>query len=148
MATNIEKEIGWDDIIEKDSEFTLLPEGDCDFEVLAYERGRHGGSEKLPPCNKAVLSIRLESPDGETTIKHNLFLHKKTEGMLCEFFASIGLRTKGEQYKMNWNDVPGSRGRCKIGIHKWTRDDGSEGTNNEIKKFYEKEAKGFEPGKF
>ena len=40
--------------------------------------------EKLPPCNKAILSIRIENEEGQaTTIKHNLFLHSKCEGMLC-----------------------------------------------------------------
>ncbi len=28
--------LGWDDQIEKDSEFTLLQEQDCDFEVVEF----------------------------------------------------------------------------------------------------------------
>jgi hypothetical protein len=51
------REYSWDDQIEKDSEFILLPEGDYDFEVMSFERGRHAGSDKLPPCNKAILAI-------------------------------------------------------------------------------------------
>lgn len=148
MATNIGREFGWDDSIEKDSEFTLLPDGDYNFEVTAIERGRHAGSDKLPPCNKATVSLRIEGPDGETTIRHNLFLHSIVEGLLCAFFASIGQRKKGERITMNWNAVVGSTGRCKIGTRKWTGDKGDEFTSNDIKKFYEKEAKGFEPGKF
>lgn len=147
MATT-GREYSWDDQIEKDSEFTLLPEGDCDFEVISFERGRHTGSDKLPPCNKAILTIKLECPEGETTIKHNLFLHSSVEGILCAFFSAIGQRQKGEKISMNWGAVTGSRGRCKVGIRKWTGGDGVERPSNEIKKFYEKEAKGFEPGKF
>lgn len=100
MSEVIERELGWDDEIEKDGpEFVLLPEGDYSFEVVGFERARHNGSEKLPACNKAVLTIRLTSDDGEksTTIKHNLFLHSKTEGMLCAFFTAIGQRKKGEK---------------------------------------------------
>jgi len=135
---DIEREIGWDDQIEKDGpEFTILPEGDYDFEVTEFERARHAGSEKLPACNKAVVHIKIEGPEGISTIKHNLFLHSKTEGMLCAFFTAIGQRKKGEKVSMNWNAVVGSRGRAKVGIKKWKNDNGVEMTFNEIKKFYE-----------
>ena len=127
-----DRELGWDDTIERDSaDFITVPAGDYDFEVIEFERGRHNGSEKLPPCNKAVVHIKITTPQGVTVIKHNLFLHTKTEGMLCEFFASIGQRKKGEKLKMNWNMVPGSHGRAKVGIRTYN---GNE--YNEIKKFY------------
>ena len=151
MNNNIERELGWDDQIQNDGpEFVVLPAGDYDFEVTNFERGRHNGSDKLPPCNKAIIHIRMEAPEGETTIKHNLFLHTKTEGMLCAFFTAIGQRKKGEPLKMNWNSVIGSKGRAKIDVKKWTYD-GKEYEGNEIKKFYEPTegpAKGFEAGRF
>lgn len=147
-----EYELGWDDHIENDSpDFVVLPEGDYDFEVVEFERGRHPGSEKLPACNKATVHIKIEGPEGVSIIKHNLFLHSITEGMLCAFFAGIGQRKKGERLKMNWNAVKGSKGRAKIGIKKWTNDKGNEMTFNEIKKFYEpveSPSKGFEAGRF
>lgn len=150
MNNTPEREFGWEDIIENDGpEFTLLPEGDYDFKVLSFERARHPGSAKLPPCNKAIVHIEIDSPEGRTVIKHNLFLHSKCEGMLCAFFSAIGQRKRGEQLRMNWNTVPGSTGRCKVGIHTWTKDDGSEGKTNEIKRFYEAEEKPkFTPGAF
>ena len=89
--SDFERELGWDDEIEKDSEdFLLLPEGDYDFVVESFERGRHNGSEKLPACNKAMLKLRIDTPDGTALINHNLFLHTKTEGMISAFFTSIG----------------------------------------------------------
>lgn len=89
--SDFEKEFGWDDEIEKDSdEWVLLPEGDYDFTVTAFERGRHQGSDKLPPCNKAILTLKVEGKEGTATITHNLFLHSKTEGMLSAFFCAIG----------------------------------------------------------
>lgn len=132
-------ELGWNDQIENDSpDFVILPEGDYPFEVVAFERARHPGSEKLPACNKAVVDIRVAGQEGITTIKHNLFLHTRTEGMLCAFFAGIGQRQKGQRVTMNWNQVIGSKGRCKIGIREWTNDKGEKKTFNEIRKFYEK----------
>lgn len=150
MINNEGYEIGWEGQIQNDSpEFVLLPEGDYDFEVTGFERGRHQGSDKLPACNKAIVSIKIEGPEGEATIKHNLFLHSTTEGLLCAFFTGIGQRKHGEKFTMNWNRVVGSRGRAKVGIKKWTYD-GKEFTGNEIKKFYEPEDKalGFQPGRF
>nr|DAN07973.1 MAG TPA: Protein of unknown function (DUF669) [Caudoviricetes sp.] len=150
MNNTPEREFEWEDVIENDGpEFILLPEGDYDFKVLSFERARHPGSTKLPPCNKAIVHIEIDSPEGRTVIKHNLFLHSKCEGMLCAFFSAIGQRKRGEQLRMNWNTVSGSTGRCKVGIRTWTKDDGSEGKSNEIKRFYEAEEKPkFTPGEF
>lgn len=137
-----EREFGWEDQIENDgADFEVLPEGDYDFEVVGFERGRHPGSDKLPPCNKATLNIKIKGAAGQTTIKHNLFLHTKTEGLLCAFFVGIGQRKHGEKLTMNWNTVVGSTGRCKIGVRKWKKETGEESTFNEIRKFYEPEAK-------
>lgn len=138
-------ELGWDSPIENDSpDFVLLPEGDYDFEIIEFERGRHPGSDKLPPCNKAIVSVKIEAPEGISIIKHQLFLHSKTEGMLCAFFTGIGQRKKGEKVTMNWNKVVGARGKAKVGIKEW---DGKQ--YNEIKRFYEPvEGKGFEAGRF
>lgn len=147
------RELGWEDQIEKDSpEFVILPEGDYDFEVVNFERARHGGSDKLPPCNKAIIHIRIEGPEGVSTIKHNLFLHSITEGMLCAFFTAIGQRKKGERVTMNWSKVIGAKGRAKVGVREWTNDEGRKMSVNEIKRFYEPEEKaqpvGFEAGRF
>jgi len=148
-----ERELGWEDPIENDGpDFEILPEGDYDFEVVGFERGRHTGTEKMPPCNKAVVSIKITGAAGQSTIKHNLFLHTKTEGLLCAFFTGIGLRSHGQKVTMNWNKVVGSKGRCKVYINKWTDKDGKPRENNKIKKFYEPKSDsgqtGFVPGQF
>lgn len=142
-------ELGWDDQIQNDSpDFAVLPEGDYDFEVVEFERARHAGSAKLPPCNKAVVHIKVEGAEGVSIIKHNLFLHSITEGMLCAFFTAIGQRKKGEKVTMNWNRVVGSKGRAKVGIRKWTNDQGEIREYNEIKRFYEPEVPTYQAGRF
>jgi hypothetical protein len=148
----IDRELGWEESIQKDSpEFVLLPEGDYDFEVIKFERGRHPGSDKLPACNKATVSIKVEGPEGVAIIEHKLFLHTKTEGLLCSFFTGIGQRQHGEKINMNWNKVVGSKGRCKIGQRSYTNDAGKTLQFNDIKKFYdpkELQAPKFEQGRF
>jgi len=156
MSEFVDRELDWEDEIENDAdEWVIFPVGDYDFEVVGFERARHNGSAKLPPCNKAIIDIKLFAYDGKsTTIKHNLFLYSTTEGMICAFFTGIGQRKKGEKISMNWNKVIGSKGRCKVGIRNFTNDKGEKMEFNEIKKFYEPEESaptsqgGFTPGKF
>ena len=70
------KAFDWDDEIENENEFELLPEGTYNFVVESFTRGEHPGSEKLPPCKKAILGIRCTDDKGhEGVIFHNLFLH-------------------------------------------------------------------------
>lgn len=133
-------ELGWEDAIENEgTPFVVAEAGDYDFVVTGFERARFGGSTKMPPCNQAKLTIQLRIP-GEAdpcTIKHNLFLHSKTEWKLCEFFTAIGQRKHGERVTMNWNAVIGATGRCKVTKRAFKGDDGTEKWTNDIDKFYE-----------
>ena len=116
-----ERELGWDDTIQQDStDFILLPEGLYSFVVKGFERGRHMPNPqnpgKLPACNKATVNVEVATEQGVALLKHNLFLHSSTEGMLSAFFGAIGQKKKGEPLKMNWQTIIGSRGVCKVGI--------------------------------
>lgn len=129
----IDRELGWDDAIERDTpDFILLPEGEYDFTVDHFDRERFNGSDKMPACNKAVIYLNVETPDGVASIRENLFLHTKSEGKLCAFFTAIGQRQHGQRVNMNWNAVPGARGRARIGIREY------QGKQyNEVKKYLE-----------
>jgi len=151
----LEHEIGWDDAIENDSSYELLPECECDFQVMTLDRKRYNGGAKLPACNMAELSIKVTAADGKCAlVTHRLYLHTSTEGLLCAFFTAIGQRKHGEKLKPNWNAVPGSIGRCKLGIHKYVNKDGEEREANQIAKFLGPKttaatpASGWKPGAF
>jgi hypothetical protein len=142
------KALNWDDEIVKDSgEFTLLPEGDYTFKVVNFERAWYDGSDKIPPCNKAIITIKIEAPEGTAELKENLFLTTKTEGLLSAFFSSIGQKKKGEPLRMNWNKVIGSTGRVKV-----TNREYNDSTYNQVKRWLSpeepKSAGGFKPGAF
>ena len=96
------RELSWNSEIQQDSTFELVPEGEYNFEVRRYERGRHEGSAKLPACPKAMVEIRVDNGTSATTITHNLFLHTTTEPMLSSFFAAIGMKKKGEAMRINF----------------------------------------------
>ena len=68
---------------------------------------------------------------------HNLFLNRKCEWKLCQFFIAIGARKHGEAFRMDWNKVRGAKGRCKVGVRTWTGSDGNEHESNEITSFLE-----------
>jgi len=91
---------------------TLLPDGDYDFEIVDLKRSRHvpKGGGKLPECPKAEVTVRCYPADGGdyANIPHNLFLHSRCEGILCEFFRGIGQRKHGEPLRPDWSRVIGS----------------------------------------
>lgn len=136
MSNGYEREFDWNDEISQDSEFLLLPEGDYKFIVESYERARHTPSPggKLPACNKAIVTVLIKTQDGDIRLKHNLFLHSSTEGMLSAFFGAIGLKKKGEPLKMNWNATAGKEGVCKVGQREYNGN-----KYNEVKRMIYKE---------
>jgi len=128
----------WDDELSSDSEFKLLPEGDYNFEVMSYERGSYPGSEKISPCNKVIMTLKLSDNAGnQTIIKHDFILWKTIEFKISEFYVSIGLKKRGENAPMRWKDTVGGKGCCKVTIEKWTGKDGSQKEKNKVTKFYE-----------
>lgn len=132
-------ELNWDSEIEKEgTEFVVAENGDYDFTITGFERGRFQGSAKMPACNQAKLTVRLSIPgsDGVCEVKHNLFLHSKCEWKLCEFFTAIGQRQSGQRVAMNWNAVPGATGRCKVSKRSFESKDGKTLWTNDIEKFY------------
>lgn len=121
---NFEHELGWDDEITQDgAQFVSLTPGFYQFTVTNFERGRHTPNTtnpgKLPACNKAIITIEIETEEGIAQLKHNLFLHTSTEGMLSAFFGAIGQKKHGEPLRMNWNII-GAKGVCQINKRKGT----------------------------
>ncbi|MDQ0202503.1 DUF669 domain-containing protein [Pectinatus haikarae] len=122
--------MGWDDEIEKENDFIVLPAGEYPFTVTSFERARFNGSEKMGPCNQAKLRLEIKTDKGTASIMHNLFLNRKCEGLLCAFFRGIGQKKHNEKLKMDWGKVIGATGRAKVGVRKYNDND-----FNEIKSF-------------
>ena len=85
-----------------------------------FDRVRFNGSEKMGPCWEADLNISVHDKDGDVEVKDRLFLHRKAEWKLSQFFIAIGQKKHGEPLKMNWNLVPGATGRLVIKHRKGT----------------------------
>lgn len=140
--------LDWNDTIENDgSEFVLLESGDYNFKVTNFERGRFPGSEKIPACNKAVITVSVETDNGTAVVKFDLILYQTLEWKLSSFFRCIGQKKHGEKLKMNWGKVVGSQGRAHF-IQKTYTKNGEERVINDISTFYDYDSTNFSEGDF
>lgn len=135
--SEFEREFDWGEEITAESEYTLLPEGDYDFEVTKFERGRTKSEAKIPNCNMAILTLRVTDGKDTTTVIDYLTLHSKMEWKLSQFFLAIGLKKHGEPLRMDWSKVLGAKGRCKLIVDKYTTDKGENRETNKISKYYD-----------
>lgn len=120
MANSKGYAIGWDDeIIDPgEPEFVLLTPGIYDFTVTGFERGHFDGSEKMDACSMAKLTLRCSNGIQETTVFTNLFLSSAVAFKLSKFAKSIGDMpagsTTGQKFHVDWNNIIGKRGKCRI----------------------------------
>ena len=137
----------WGDTLENDGqEFILLEEGDYNFTVTGFERGRFPGSSKIPACNKAALTLSVETPEGNATVKFDLILYRSLEWRISAFFRCIGQKKHGERLVMDWNKVMGSKGRARFKQRTYTNRDGEERQANDVDRFYDYDPKFFPDG--
>ena len=135
--------LDWDSEIETDGQFVEL-NGDYNFQITDMERGRFPGSQKLPACNKATLTLLVYAGPSQTaTVKTDLILHKSLEWKLSQFFRSIGQKKHGERITMNWDKVEGSCGRAHFKPRKYTDKNGNERTANDVDYFIDYDEKNF-----
>lgn len=148
MSDNFDKgkELGWDDSVEKGTGFILLPEGDYDFVIESFERGRFNGSDKAPACPRAELKVRVDTPEGTCIMNESLLLYDKMQWKLAEFFLSIGADEVDGRVKMNWNIVPRATGRATIEVRPDKNDPSKK--YNHVKKFLPKPKKEYKAGSF
>lgn len=144
IRNNQNMEMDWNDAIESDGqEFVVLEEGDYNFEVTGFERGRFPGGQKIPACNKAALTLQVKTDNGIAVCRTDLLLYRSLEWRLSAFFRCIGQKKPGERLVMDWNTVIGSRGRAHFKPRPYTDRDGNERMANDVDRFYDWDEKYF-----
>lgn len=123
--------LDWNDEINAENAFVLLPEGDYEFAVTKFERGIQEQTDKLPRCNKAVITFTVFGENDEITLIENFQLCGKMEWKISSLFLSVGMKKHGKPLRMDWNGLIGKRGRCRIFVEPYNGKD-----YNKIKKFY------------
>ena len=137
--------LDWNDSIEEDgTEFVLLEEGDYNFVVTNFERGRFPGGAKVPPCNKAIITVKVYANGGEANIKFDILLYRSLEWRISSFFRCIGMKKSGEKLVMDWSKVVGSVGRAHFKQRSYTNNFGEEKFTNDLDRFYDYDPKFFE----
>jgi len=138
MENNQNMLMDWNDSIESDGqEFITLEEGDYNFTVTNFERGRFTGSTKIPACNKAMITVAVDTDAGRAIVKFDLILYRSLEWRISSFFRCIGQKKHGERLVMDWNKVLGSSGRAHFKPRTYTNNYGEEKTANDVEKFYD-----------
>ena len=146
MADNMANNVGmdWNDTIENDGqEYIILPEGDYNFTVSAFERGRFPGSAKMQACNKASLTLSVETEEGIASVRTDLILNRLVEWRISAFFRCIGRKKHGERLVMDWNNLIGAKGRAHFKPRKYTDRDSNEKQANDVDRFYDYDEKFF-----
>lgn len=132
--------LGWgDSFIAEESSFTLLPVGEYPFKVVGFERKIYdGNSDKIQNGTPyAEIEMEFTGAEGTTKVFDRLYMVKKWQWKLTQFFTGIGQAPIiGQPFSPNWGTVVGSQGRAKLGINKYTSSKtGKENKNNQIDEY-------------
>ncbi|MHC5373609.1 hypothetical protein ACYSNU_07380 [Enterococcus sp. LJL120] len=161
--------IGWgDSFVAEESNFKLFEAGEYPFVVTGFERKIYdGNSDKIQNGTPyAEIEMEFTGPLGSTKVTDRLYMVKKWQWKLTQFFTGIGQAPiVGQPFSPNWSQVIGSRGSAKLLINKYTSSKtGKEVQNNQIDEYLEPTANsqtfqqaapqqqaantGFQPGAF
>lgn len=137
---NTENEfLTWDGgFVAEESEFVVLDPGVCKFTVKNFERKIYDGkSDKIPNGTPyAEIEMEFVGTKGKTTVKERLYLLKRMQWKLTEFFAAIGQNpTIGQAFMPNWNAVVGSSGYAELEVNHYKDNSGNDRSNNRPNKF-------------
>lgn len=136
MADFETKVYDWDDEIQNDeTRLITLPEGEYYFKVTKFERGKFPGSAKIPPCNKAILTLETRTDDGVAVTTVDLILASVLEWKIASFFTSIGMKKPNEKIRMDFNGAVGKSGRAYFKPRTWIGNDGNQHEANNVERF-------------
>ena len=117
--------------------WTVLEDGYYPFTVQKFERGRYEGSQKIPACPMAVLTLKVQGTAGEeATVTQRLFLTERMLWKVGQFMTSLG-NGKNEAGKVvvDWGNVNDRTGWLKLKKRSYTNRDGQERETNDVEFF-------------
>jgi len=127
----------WDSTtIENDGgDFRTLPEGIYPFTVKKLEKAFFNGSNSIPPCPRANLTLRVGVGAEVSDVTDGLLLDDTLEWKLCQFFLAIGDRKHGERLNVNWDAVEGKSGWVQIEHREYTDKEGNDKVANQVARY-------------
>lgn len=117
--------------------WTLLPEGFYPFRVERMERERYQGSQKMPQCPMAKLTLSVTGADGrDTTVQQRLYITRNQLWKVSRFMESVGRGRNGAgKVIIDWGGIEGSTGWVKLKVRSYTGRDGQERQTNDVEWF-------------
>lgn len=121
--------------------WTLLPEGFYPFRVERMERERYQGSQKMPQCPMAKLTLTVTGADGrDTSVQQRLYITRNQLWKVSRFMESVGRGRNGAgKVIIDWGGIEGSTGWVKLKVRSYTGRDGQERQTNDVEWFVKPE---------
>lgn len=121
--------------------WTLLPEGFYPFRVERMERGRYQGSQKMPQCPMAKLTLSVTGADGrDTAVQQRLYITRNQLWKVSRFMESVGRgRNEAGKVIIDWGGIEGAAGWVKLKVRSYTGRDGQERQTNDVEWFVKPE---------
>lgn len=121
--------------------WTLLPEGFYPFRVEKMERERYQGSQKMPQCPMAKLTLAVAGTDGrETSVQQRLYITRNRLWKVSRFMESVGRgRNEAGKVIIDWGGIEGMGGFVKLKVRSYTGRDGQERQTNDVEWFVKPE---------
>jgi hypothetical protein len=121
-ANITDEALDWDsEVTATSSQFTTLEPGTYSYKVTDFKRASFDGSSKMAPCPEADITIACANAQGaQSDVRFKLFLNKKMQWKITQFFKSCGLidadLPDGTNYAMGplWKQVLGRTGKVEI----------------------------------
>lgn len=105
----------WNSEIKEDGQdFSPLPQGEYAFRVLKMDR-----TKASTGANMAKLELEVQGDGRTAKVYDNLVLQDNCEWKLSQFFRAIGQKKHGQSFRMDWNRVPGARGRVRLKVEEY-----------------------------
>lgn len=141
MADIQDVALDWDlteaDPDDGDHGWTVLEDGFYPFTVKKIERERFVGSQKMPACPMAKITLSVQGAAGETaTVTERLFLTQRMLWKVSRFMESIGRgRNAAGKVIIDWAGAEDGAGWLKLKKRSYTTRDGERRETNDVEVF-------------
>lgn len=127
------------EVVAEVKEFTLLPPGKYPFTITNVEKGYTDVATAKIPANtpKAVVTLEADGGDlGKNKVTERLYWIPSMMWKVSNIFIATGLAKPNEKFMANPDLLISKTGTLELKHRKYEKNDGTEGTANEIAKFY------------
>ena len=127
------------EVVAEVKEFTLLPPGKYPFTITNVEKGYTDVATAKIPANtpKAVVTLEADGGDlGKNKVTERLYWIPPMMWKVSNIFIATGLAKPNEKFMANPDLLIGKTGTLELKHRHYEKNDGTEGTANEIAKFY------------